>query len=105
MKGCFVYEDFEESSAGGGRMGDAPDRGTPRGRRRFADDRDDRLFRQVTDDEQSQRARSDRGGSAVASDQDENDFINFAMNIDRRPRTGFSPGGSLGRHAPAFWSG
>ena len=57
----FVYEDFEENSAGGGRMSDAPDRDTPCGRRRFVDDSDDRLFRQVTDDEQSQRARSDRG--------------------------------------------
>ena len=37
----FVYEDFEESSAGGGRMGDAPDRDTPRERGRFVDDSDD----------------------------------------------------------------
>ena len=34
---------------------------TPRGPSRFVDDSDDRLFRQVTDDQQSQRARSDRG--------------------------------------------
>ena len=37
----FVYEDCEESSAGGGRMGDAPDRDTPCGRSRFVDDSDD----------------------------------------------------------------
>ena len=66
----------------GGRMGDAPYRDTPRWRSRFVDDSDDRLFRQVTDDERSQRARSDRGGSAVASGQAEDDFI-FAMNVGR----------------------
>ena len=37
----FIYEHFEESSAGGGRMGDAPDSDTPCGRGRFVDDSDD----------------------------------------------------------------
>ena len=55
-------------------MGDAPDRDTPRGRGRFVDDSDDRLFRQVTDDEQSERARSDTGGSVLSSGQDEDDL-------------------------------
>ena len=51
----FDYEDFE-GLTGQDRSGDDPDRNTPRSRGRYTDDGDDRVFRQVTDDEQGRGA-------------------------------------------------
>ena len=71
----FDYEDFEAGSTGQDRRGDDPDRDTPRSRGRFTDDGDDRIFRQVTDDEQGRGARPDRGGSVSGFGQEPLDFI------------------------------
>ena len=71
------------SSAGQDRRGEDPDRDTPRSRGRFTDDGDDRIFRQATDDEQAQRARSDRSGSESGLRHGHLDFISMAMNMAR----------------------
>ena len=79
----FDYEDFEAGSTGQGRRGEDPGRDTPRSRGRYADDGDDRIFRQATDDEQTQRVRSDRSGSESGHRRGQFDFIRMAMNMAR----------------------
>ena len=59
----YDYEDFEIGSIGQDRRGEDPGRDIPRGRDRYVDDGDDRIFRQVIDDEQARRVYSDRSGS------------------------------------------
>ena len=51
----YDYEDFEAGSTGQDRRGEDPGRDTPRSRGRYADDGDDRIFRQATDDERRER--------------------------------------------------
>ena len=79
----FDYEDFEAGSTGQDRRGEDPGRDTPRSRGRYTDDGDDRIFRQATDDEQTQRVRSDRSGSESGRRRGQFDFISMAMNMAR----------------------
>ena len=79
----FDYEDFEAGSTGQDRRGEDPGRDTPRGRGRYADDGDDRIFRQATDDEQARRAYSDRSGSESGHRRGHFDFVSMAMDMAR----------------------
>ena len=79
----FDYEDFEAGSTGQDRRGEDPGRDTPRGRGRYADDGDDRIFRQATDDEQTRRVYSDRSGSESGHRRGHFDFVSMAMDMAR----------------------
>ena len=79
----YDYEDFEAGSTGQGRRGEDPGRDTPRGRGRYADDGDDRIFRQATDDEQTRRVYSDRSGSESGHRRGRFDFVSMAMDMAR----------------------
>ena len=79
----YDYEDFEAGSTGQDRRGEDPGRDTPRGRGRYADDGDDRIFRQATDDEQAQRVYSDRSGSESGHRRGLFDFVSMAMDMAR----------------------
>ena len=79
----FDYEDFEAGSTGQDRRGENPGRDTPRGRGRYADDGDDRIFRQATDDEQTRRVYSDRSGSESGHRRGHFDFVSMAMDMAR----------------------
>ena len=79
----FDYEDFEAGSTGQDRGGEDPGRDTPRGRGRYADDGDDRIFRQATDDEQTRRVYSDRSGSESGHRRGHFDFVSMAMDMAR----------------------
>ena len=79
----YDYEDFEAGSTGQDRRGEDPGRDTPRGRDRYADNGDDRIFRQATDDEQTQRVYSDRSGSESGHRRGRFDFVSMAMDMAR----------------------
>ena len=79
----YDYEDFEAGSTGQDRRGKDPGRDTPRSRGRYADDGDDRIFRQATDDEQTRRVYSDRSGSESGHRLGHFDFISMAMDMAR----------------------
>ena len=79
----YDYEDFEAGSTGQDRRGEDPGRDTPRGRGRYADDGDDRIFRQATDDEQTRRVYSDRSGSESGHRRGRFDFVSMAMDMAR----------------------
>ena len=79
----YDYEDFEAGSTGQDRRGEDPGRDTPRGRGRYADNGDDRIFRQATDDEQTQRVYSDRSGSESGHRRGRFDFVSMAMDMAR----------------------
>ena len=79
----YDYEDFEAGSTGQDRRGEDPGRDTPRGRGRYADNGDDRIFRQATDDEQTQRVYSDRSGSESGHRRGRFDFASMAMDMAR----------------------
>ena len=79
----YDYEDFEAGSTGQDCRGEDPGRDTPRGRGRYADDGDDRIFRQATDDEQTQRVYSDRSGSESGHRRGRFDFVSMAMDMAR----------------------
>ena len=79
----YDYEDFEAGSTGQDRRGEDPGRDTPRGRGRYADDGDDRIFRQATDDEQTRRVYSDRSGSESGHRRGHFDFVSMAMDMAR----------------------
>ena len=57
-------------------------RDTPRSRGRYADDGDDRIFRQATDDER-RRVYSDRSGSESGHRRGHFDFISMALDMAR----------------------
>ena len=78
----YDYEDFEAGSTGQDRRGEDPGRDTPRSRGRYADDGDDRIFRQATDDEQ-RRVYSDRSGSESGHRRGHFDFISMALDMAR----------------------
>ena len=80
----YDYEDFEAGSTGQDRRGEDPGRDTPRSRGRYADDGDDRIFRQATDDER-RRVYSDRSGSESGHRRGHFDFISMALDMARRP--------------------
>ena len=79
----YDYEGFEAGSTGQDRRGEDPGRDTPRGRGRYADNGDDRIFRQATDDEQTQRVYSDRSGSESGHRRGRFDFVSMAMDMAR----------------------
>ena len=78
----YDYEDFEAGSTGQDRRGEDPGRDTPRSRGRYADDGDDRIVRQATDDER-RRVYSDRSGSESGHRRGHFDFISMALDMAR----------------------